>query len=193
MTGERGAREGTEEATHEVTPHETALERGRRTGAMRVETVSAATFDAVLRLQVAPRQRQFVASNVLSLAQAWLWPSARPLALLVEGVPVGFALVDTTPASPRTATLVRFMVDEGQQGRGFGRRGLAALLALLDAEGYTHMRLSYVPGNTTARRLYAEAGFAETGERDGEEAVMRLRLPGAAVPSGRRTPSDPAP
>ena len=142
--------------------------------AVRVEPLTAATFDAAVGLEVTAEQRRFVASNTLSIAQAWARPSARPLLLRAAGEPVGFALVDSDPKTPRTAHLVRFMVDRRRQGRGHGARGLAALLAHLRSQGHSEVRLSYVPGNTAAHRLYTRHGFVETGEVDDGERVMVL-------------------
>lgn len=44
--------------------------------------------------------------------------------------------------------------------------------------------LSYEPENETARRLYREYGFEETGEMDGEEVIAVLRLQDLPSTSG---------
>ncbi|MET7637131.1 GNAT family N-acetyltransferase [Streptomyces sp. NPDC005438] len=142
--------------------------------------LTADTYQDVLRLHVAEDQRGYVSPNVRSLADAWARPTARPMGLWEDGTAVGFALLDDAPERPGTLDLVRYMIDEGRQGRGLGRAGLAAVVDLARQEGFARVRLSVVPGNTTADHLYGSVGFRATGEVDDGETVMVLDLDGSA-------------
>ena len=65
------------------------------------------------------------------------------------------------------------------QRRGYGRAAVLALLERLRREqGCTSAALSYAAENAPARALYASLGFAETGEREDDELVARLRFTG---------------
>ncbi len=44
------------------------------------------------------------------------------------------------------------------------------------AFGCSFAALSYEPENTAAKALYADFGFVETGEMEGDEVVARLPL-----------------
>ncbi|MBR7674004.1 hypothetical protein KDA82_13460, partial [Streptomyces daliensis] len=83
----------------------------------RWEPVTADNYEAVIELEVREEQRDFVAPNVRSLADAWAHPTARPLALLAEEELAGFALLAPVPSQPRTIALIRFMIDRRFQHR----------------------------------------------------------------------------
>ena len=65
----------------------------------------------VLHLKVAPEQERFVASNAVSIAQAYFYRDQAWFRALYAGdTPVGFLMLDDEPAKPRY-TLWRFMID----------------------------------------------------------------------------------
>lgn len=145
---------------------------------IRLEPVNEKTFFPVVRMKLSPEQSQFVASNVMSLAQAWLYyDAARPFAVLNEtGEVVGFIMLDWDE-NERTAGIWRFMIAEEHQGKGYGKAALSEAVRLIRESGRFDMaHLSYVPGNEKAQNLYRSVGFVETGELDGDEVVMRLVL-----------------
>ncbi|MBZ4317981.1 GNAT family N-acetyltransferase [Streptomyces huiliensis] len=148
------------------------------------EPVTADTYEAVMALDVLPGQRDYVAPNVRSLADAWACPAAEPLALREGAELVGFALLKPAADVPGTVSLCRYMIDHRFQGRRLGHAGLTAVLDRARAAGYTRVRLSVVPGNHVAFRLYRTAGFGETGElEDGEIVLARDLTPDDAAMS----------
>ena len=73
-----------------------------------------------------------------------------------------------------TYNIPRYMIDHRWQGRGYGRAGLAALIAEVDAaDPAAALTISLLPTNDGARRLYAGLGFVETGDVHHGEIVMR--------------------
>ena len=69
-----------------------------------------------------------------------------------------------------------FLIDRGQQRRGYGRGAVLAIIEYLrETQEATQFGLSYAPDNGVARDLYAKLGFEETGEAEGGELVARLR------------------
>jgi ribosomal protein S18 acetylase RimI-like enzyme len=61
------------------------------------------------------------------------------------------------------AEIKRMRVHPDYQGRGYGRRVLAALEARALALGYTTLHLDTSTAQVVARRLYERAGFQEVG------------------------------
>jgi diamine N-acetyltransferase len=141
--------------------------------------VTAENLRDVLALAVAPEQTGYVASNATSIAQAHFEPRAWFRAVAADDALVGFVMVYRVPAS-REFYIWRFMIDARFQGRGFGRRALELLLDEARSDGAAEVTLSVHPGEHSALGFYVRAGFEDTGEREGDEVVMRLRLDDAA-------------
>lgn len=141
-----------------------------------LQPLTPENFQAVIDLSVAPDQREFVAANVLSIAQSKVWDAYVPLAICDGDEAVGFALYGRQ-SSTDWLYIARFMIDHRHQGKGYGRRGLAALIERMRTEhAGEEIRLSIVPANVGAKRLYESAGFSDTGEVD-EDGEMIFRLP----------------
>ena len=145
-------------------------------GVIQLCPITPDTYQACVDLTVAPGQRDFVAPNLKSLAQAYVWPGS--VARLVRDGDdiVGFVLF--MPADPPATgqAIVRFMIDHRYQGRGLGRAALAAAIEWCRRErDAPEVWLSVVPENDRARRLYRSAGFVETGDLREGEVVMVYR------------------
>jgi diamine N-acetyltransferase len=134
-----------------------------------------------VRLQVAPEQEPFVASNGVSLAQSKYEPEWIPLALYDEEEMVGFVMYGVY-RDERKYWILRVMVDQRSQGRGYGRGAMRLLLdRLRSIPGCDEVAISYEPENEMARHLYATCGFHETGEVIEGETVARLSFAGGSV------------
>lgn len=139
---------------------------------------------AALALRVAPEQQPFVADHqpiaAIALAKAYIRPDARvwyPYGFYAGAELVGFvALAHDVPASE--CWLYHFFIDWAWQRRGYGAAGLRACLALLAAPPFAvhTILLTVHPGNLSARRLYARAGFRGTGAVVDGEPIYRLAL-----------------
>jgi len=141
--------------------------------------ITSETVRSVTALEVAPEQRGFVAPNAVSIAQAYFEPKAWFRAVAAGDELVGFVMVYREP--PATFYVWRFMIDARYQGRGYGKRAMELLLDEAQRDGAKEVTLSVVPGEGSAMAFYARLGFAETGEVEGDEHVMRLSLePGDA-------------
>jgi diamine N-acetyltransferase len=95
-----------------------------------------------------------------------------------ENLPVGFLMYALNFEHPKQQAFIsRLMVDEKQQGKGYGRFGMEKMLEIFRTEERIKVvGISYEPENETARKLYASLGFEETGERVGEEVLAVLQL-----------------
>lgn len=150
--------------------------------------IDSTNYEECIALSVAPDQRRFVASNLQSLAEAYVWrEAAEPYGVYAEDEMVGFGLLfpfadglddDAVPepGTERGYVIVRLMVDARFQGRGYGRAALEAIVDLVRSRGLGTLRLSVVPENVQALDFYRRNGFAETGEIHGGEIVMERQL-----------------
>ena len=129
-----------------------------------------------IKLKVREDQQNFVASNVFSIAQSKVEPYCIPLAIHDGDTMVGFTMYALDPADGHY-WIVRLMIDEKHQGKGYGK---AAMLALLDRlkefPDCDEVRLSYVPENLDAERLYLGLGFEKTGLVEDGENILRYPI-----------------
>lgn len=144
---------------------------------MELRAITEQNYQKILDLSTGTGQEEFVAQNVRSLAQAWVFRDrARPYALYEGEEPVGFIMFDWRPEE-KTAEIWRFMIDYRHQGKGYGRRAMElALEKIRRAELFDRVQLYYVPGNEKARALYHSLGFGETGSTLDGEIQMELIL-----------------
>jgi diamine N-acetyltransferase len=150
---------------------------------VRLKEIDADNWREALGLELNPDQEHFVASNVYSLAEAYVkpeWPVYRPLAVYDGEQLVGFAMYTCNPASAKNHYVQRLMIDRRFQGRGYGRAAMAELLKLIRGnESCEEISLCVDPQNVNARSLYRSLGFEGTGEMlDGQEIfTLRLKRP----------------
>lgn len=148
--------------------------------------ITSDTVREIIDLEVAPEQRDFVAPNAVSIAEAHFESCAWFRAVAAEGKPVGFAMLfdPTLPGAtvtpdddPGSIVLWRFMIDHRHQRRGIGRRALDLIVAHARSRpGAVRLVSSYVPGTGGPREFYLRYGFVETGEIDDDEVVIAFPL-----------------
>lgn len=136
--------------------------------------ITPENFDECINLKVADGQENFVAPNVKSIAQSKVYPTMNISAVYDEDEMVGFVMFGFDP-DDRKYYLVRLMVDEKHQGKGYGRAATREVInQLKQTEDCRELFLSFVPENTGAERLYKSVGFERTGEISQGEVVMRF-------------------
>lgn len=135
-------------------------------------------FVRCIRLEVSEEQKDFVATNVFSIAQTTVEPTYRAQAVYDGEEMVGFVMYGWDEEEG-CHCLARLMVDKNQQGKGYGRAATVAVVERLRAEpGCRQIMLGVNPSNQSAQALYASLGFVKTGEVAHGEEVMRLRFEG---------------
>ena len=150
-----------------------------------IRPVTKENWEALIDLKVREDQKDFVASNVYSIAEAQFgedfeghW-DLHPFGIYDGNTPVGFLMYGLNfNHATQQAFIIRLMVDEKFQGKGYGRFGMEKMLEIFRSdERIVAVGVSYEPENDVARKLYATLGFIETGRIiEGEtEAVIQLR------------------
>ncbi|HEU4557423.1 MAG TPA: GNAT family N-acetyltransferase [Longimicrobium sp.] len=136
--------------------------------------VTKENLGQILRLKVAPEQERFVASNAISIAQAYFdRDTAWFRAVYADDIPIGFLMLADYPDS-QEYFLWRFMIDARYQGMGFGARAIELVLEHVRGRpGAKALGTSCVPGEGSPGAFYEKLGFEYTGEIDEGERVMR--------------------
>ncbi|MCQ9226129.1 GNAT family N-acetyltransferase [Streptococcus suis] len=145
-----------------------------------LKPVDESSYQAVLDLTVAEADKGFVAPNVRSLADAWLYRDngdVFPYAIWADEQVVGFALIDIDE-DIQQYMLWRFMIGQEFQGKGYGQAALEAVIQLAHKHPVcNHLIVSYVKGNQKMARLLEKNGFVLDLEEE-RELVFRLETPG---------------
>ena len=130
-------------------------------------------WEDAIHLHVRKDQKHFVASNVYSIAEAHFNPELTPMGIYAGEKMVGFLMTGLERGRDRW-WLMRLMIDERHQGKGYGREALRQVIGLMrQTPGCDRIYLSYEPQNITAEMLYKSFGFRATGEmEDGEKVVV---------------------
>ncbi len=134
------------------------------------------------RLEVNPDQRDYVASNPYSLAQAAYEPDHALWGIYAGDRMVGFSMTSVDRETvPARHWISRFMIDRREQGKGFGKAAFRLVAdSLLSAYGCSELRLSVHPENQAAIHIYEGYGFQKTGEMLEGEQIMRFQTGGAS-------------
>jgi diamine N-acetyltransferase len=147
-----------------------------RGAAVTLREITRGTLWAVLDLRVAPEQRDYVADNAISIAQAHFEPKAWFRAIYADETPVGFVMLSDDPDAPEYF-LWRLMIGADYQGMGFGRRAIALLVEYVRARpAARELLVSYHPGLHSPRDFYLKQGFRDTGRTDEGEVILTLPL-----------------
>jgi len=138
---------------------------------------------AVLAVQLAPGQEQFVTTVADSLEEAGEHPEGNPWfrAVYADEEPVGFVMLswDVEPQPPDLNGpwfLWKLLIDHRHQGKGYGREVVRQVVEMVRREGATELLTSHVPGEGGPAGFYARLGFVPTGELDPDGEIL-LRLP----------------
>ena len=159
---------------------------------VRLEKISGKNVWDALILYVKEDQREFVASNDVSIIEAYTAITANgyafPFGIYDDEQMVGFLMIgfdkddywdDAPDIAKGNYNLWRLMIDQKYQQRGYGRKTVELALEFVrtfPCGKADYCWLSYEPENEVAKELYASFGFAETDEKDGEELIAVLRL-----------------
>lgn len=159
---------------------------------LRLEKITGKNVWNILKLCVSEKQKNFVASNDISIIEAYTAITgngyAFPFGIYEDDTPVGFLMIgfdtdDYWDDAPLIAkgnyNLWRLMIDNHYQNRGYGKEAVRLALEFIKTfpcgkAGYCW--LSYEPENEIASQLYHSFGFVETGEMDGDELIAILKL-----------------
>lgn len=133
-------------------------------------------FDECIQLRVREDQSDMIASNMYSLAQAWVDHEVTPLAIYDNDTMVGFLMFGLDDEDERY-WLLRLMVDFNYQGRGYARQAMEQLIERLRLRfSCPALFLSFPARNEDAARLFTSLGFVATGETVDNEQVYSLKL-----------------
>ena len=136
--------------------------------------ITRENFNSVIKLTVFDEQKDFVADNCYSLAQAKAQPECVPLAICNDDELVGFIMY-CMDVKDKEYWIYRLMIDKKHQKKGYGRSAMQKIISLLQQDKeHSKVYISFEPKNDVAKNLYESLGFISDDRIvDGEYVYCR--------------------
>ncbi|HWF81300.1 MAG TPA: GNAT family N-acetyltransferase [Streptosporangiaceae bacterium] len=142
--------------------------------------VTAGNVGYACRLAVRPDQERFVAPVAWSLAEAYAQPEvAWPRLVYDADRPVAFVMGGFDPGNSTwyfRCGIWRLNVGAAEQGKGYGRFAVEAVLAEARRRGQQRASVLWVPGPGGPEGFYLRVGFRPTGETFADQVVGEISL-----------------
>lgn len=135
---------------------------------IRFDEITNKNIWKVCALEPYEEQKDFVAENIQSLAEAYATRNegnnVLPLAVYDDDILIGFVMIgkgtvgneEESPLIKENYSLWRLMIDRKYQGRGLGKQTIDAVIALIRTFPFGEAKklwLSYEPENVRARTI----------------------------------------
>lgn len=142
--------------------------------------ITPENLDECISLKVANHQKGFVDSNIDSVARAAVSPTYHPFGIYdadahYQANPsmVGFVMYDLSNAR---GFILRLMIDEKFQRRGYGRAAMVEVIRRLKLHPEVkRIATSYAKKNEAAARLYESLGFVDWKHESRDERYSGQR------------------
>lgn len=144
---------------------------------LHLKTITKDNWLKAISLSVREDQKNFVASNVFSLAQLNFLENFHAKGIYQDDEMVGFTLYGIDE-DDHEYWIYRMMIDQKYQGKGYGKEAVKIVIEdirNMKEERHQTITLSYEPTNEHAKRIYEKMGFQEIeGLIIGDEQVSRF-------------------
>jgi diamine N-acetyltransferase len=146
-------------------------------------------FYNVCKLDVKEEDKEFVASNEMSLAEAYLFKTmgayVLPIAIYRNRVPIGFAMITKGNIGDNIKgeyinnyCILRMMIEAKHQNKGLGKLVLKQLIEIIKSISVSEsfIWISTEERNAKAIHVYEDNGFKKTSDYCGEEIILKYDL-----------------
>lgn len=147
---------------------------------IQLKEINQTNYEKCAMLKTTDDQRHFVSPNWYSLLEANYEKQRRPFGIYAEDEMVGFIMYSYYEADEdyplESWWLERFMIDHRFQKKGYGSEALQKSIQWFEETiGADELRISAVPSNDVALKLYESLSFVRTGEDIAGENVLLRR------------------
>ena len=146
-------------------------------------------FYDVCMLNVNSEDKEFVASNEMSLAEAYLFKTmgayVLPIAIYRNRVPIGFIMITKGYIGDNIKgeyinnyCILRMMIEAKHQNKGLGKLALKQLIEIIKSISINEsfIWISTEEKNVKAIHVYEDNGFKKTNDYCGEEIILKYEL-----------------
>ena len=146
-------------------------------------------FYDVCMLDVNSEDKEIVASNEMSLAEAYLFKTmgayVLPIAIYRNRVPIGFIMITKGYIGDNIKgeyinnyCILRMMIEAKHQNKGLGKLALKQLIEIIKSISINEsfIWISTEEKNVKAIHVYEDNGFKKTNDYCGEEIILKYEL-----------------
>lgn len=147
--------------------------------AVTLKSITEDNFIDAFNLKLKKDQEEFVSHPIRSLAQAYVYrDQCQPFGIYEDDRMVGYMMVIYDYDVPEY-DIWHMMIDETQQGKGFGKAALKLILDYIEKKPFGNsdrVVLTCNKNNTYALNMYQSLGFEMTGNEDEDELELVLTV-----------------
>lgn len=147
--------------------------------AVTLKSITEDNFIDAFNLKLKKDQEEFISHPVRSLAQAYVYrDQCQPFGIYDDDRMVGYVMVIYDYDVPEY-DIWHMMIDETQQGKGFGKAALKLILDYIEKKPFGNsdrVVLTCNKNNTYALNMYQSLGFEMTGNEDEDELELVLTV-----------------
>ena len=147
--------------------------------------ITRRNYREIINLKVKPHQIYLIASNVVSMADAYFHKEAWMRGIYCGETPVGFVMLADNSLKFKFIKhfkpylyIWRFMIADKYQNQGFGRKAMELIIQHVKSKFNAEELITYtLPQNKDALEFYRKLGFTPTGRKLAVgDLELRLKL-----------------
>jgi diamine N-acetyltransferase len=140
---------------------------------VKIVELNAENWYDCCELEVSTKQKGYIESNAISIAQSKFEPTLKPYAIYGEEKIVGFLMYNSVQEELDGYWVYRIMVDKEFQGKGIGKAATKLMISeMAKLPNAKRIVVGYHPENLGAHNLYSSMGFIDRGDRFGKEMAV---------------------
>ena len=141
-----------------------------------LQEINKENYERVVRLELTEKQKEVIATNLESLAQAYACRDiCKAFAICNDEEVVGFMLLQVDK-NDDYFDIWRIMIGKQFQGKGFGEQALLLAVDFQIKQGAKVIHMSHQTNNYGPSKLYQKVGFKYTDEIEDGEVLMEYRV-----------------
>lgn len=121
---------------------------------IKLEVITEENYVQVMNLELKDSQKYFLSTNERSLAEAYVYRNdgVSPFAVIDGEEIIGFIMFDLHDDDPETYIIWRMMIDDHNQGKGYGKKLLEVAKQYTKNQGFKSLIADYVQGNEAMKK-----------------------------------------
>lgn len=153
--------------------------------AITLRRITRRNYRKIIGLKVKPEQEVLIASNAVSIADAYFYREAWMRAIYLGEIPIGFVMLGDNSLKYKIIKhfnpffyIWRFMIADKYQDMGYGKKAMQKVIEHVKSKYNADELIVYIlPENKKALEFYKKIGFKLTGkELKVGDLEMRLDL-----------------